>query len=60
MGALPFQQWLSRLRELTIANGVPDYLDGMDHHAWADAYEDGMTPEEAWAEEKYYAAQDAG
>lgn len=54
-----FELWLAELDALAAAEGCDTpYTQQTGPECWRESYDDGMTPAEAWAEEKYYGAQD--
>lgn len=55
-----FSVWITELQALDTADGCPDYIDQTGEDAWIEGYFGGQSPAEAWADEKAYAAQDAG
>lgn len=57
MSALTFDQWLSDLDALARAEGCErSYVEQTGRECWQAPYDDGITPAEAWADEKDAAA----
>lgn len=55
-----FATWIAEVAALAAADGWPGYVDQTGEDAWTEAFNGGASPEEAWGDEKVYAAQDAG
>jgi len=52
-----FDAWCSRLRELGTAEPLrygPDPIEACGPECWRNYYDDGYTPESAWAEDGAY------
>ena len=56
---MTFGQWQAELDALASAEGCANYTEQTGSECWESSYNDGMTPAEAWAEEKS-AAHDLG
>ncbi len=55
---LTFEQFLSEIDRLALAEGCElPYTQQTGAECWKDQYEFGMTPGEAWREEKSYGAE---
>jgi hypothetical protein len=55
-----FRTWLSEVDALAAAEGCEkSYTRQTGPECWREAYDGGMSPAEAWAEEKYCGAYDA-
>lgn len=57
-----FEGWLSEIDRLAIASGAADagqsYVGWTGEDCWVSAYDSGMNPSDAWAEEAAAAAPD--
>lgn len=61
MARMSFEQYVAAINALAARDGFSErgkpYCDA---EAWRDAYDDGLTPSEAWADEKHAAATNGG
>jgi hypothetical protein len=49
---MTFEDWLVALSNIARLEGCSDYVADTGHECWEDAFNMGLTPEEAWADEK--------
>jgi hypothetical protein len=57
---MPFDLWIDKLDQLALADGAGYVTFMTGEECWLDAYNDGMTPEEAWQEELSCGYADVG
>lgn len=51
-----FQEWLDELDAYTVSLGFKDgVVKQTGHECWFDFYMEGLSPEEAWKEDNFYA-----
>jgi hypothetical protein len=55
---MKFEDWLAAVDALADENGgsFPSYTQMTGVECWREAYDDGLTPDEAWSEEMWAGA----
>jgi hypothetical protein len=55
---MTFDQFLDAIDVLAKGDGIEgSYVEQTGHECWRDSFDDDMTPDEAWAEERSAAAE---